>query len=48
MAANPISYTEIDAWDRLMRRGVMEFEVACIRDLDGVRLKWANKGNDNG
>lgn len=48
MAANPITYTEIDAWNRLMRRGVSDFEVACIRDLDGVRLTWANKRNDDG
>lgn len=43
MVANPITYTEIDAWNRLMRHGVSDFEVSCICALDQVRLKWANK-----
>lgn len=43
MAANPITFTEIAAWDSLMQRGVTEFEVACIVALDRVRLKWAAK-----
>lgn len=43
MAANPITYTEIDAWDRLTRRGASEFEVSCLRALDELRLKWVSK-----
>lgn len=48
MAANPITYQEIDAWARLTRNAVSPFEVSCLRDLDGIRLKWVNKANDNG
>lgn len=48
MTANPISFQEIAAWDSLMRHGVTDFEVSCLRALDVVRLKWSNKANDNG
>jgi len=39
MGPNPISWLELDAWCRL--RGVLlgQYELTCIRDLDGIYLK---------
>ena len=48
MAVNAINYREITAWNGLLGARITPFEVSCIRALDGVRLKWANRSNNDG
>ena len=40
---NPLSYTEIDAWKRLMNKTVTAQEIIIIKQLDGVFLTHYQK-----
>jgi len=39
---NPISYTEIDAWVRLLRIDVVPWEIRVIKNLDSMYLQITN------
>jgi hypothetical protein len=45
MAANPISFTEIDAYCRLNRLSMSPWELGLIRQLDAVALAPPAKGS---
>lgn len=45
MAPNPISYSEIYAWDKLTNRNIMEFEVRCIKAFDNVKLEFMDNAS---
>ena len=36
---NPISFTELDAWNRLAKKDITTQEISIIKQLDGVFLK---------
>ncbi len=40
---NPISYTELDAWNRLTNKAVTAQEIDIIKQLDGVFLTHYQK-----
>jgi hypothetical protein len=44
---NPLSWSDIKAWDDLMRAGLQEWEVRSVKALDLLWLKKMNEA-DNG
>jgi hypothetical protein len=44
---NPLSWSDIKAWDDLMRTGLKEWEVRAIKALDLIWLKTMGEGNSN-
>ena len=41
--ANPISYSELEAYSRLMRRGLGPWEVKMLRRIDSIFLAASGK-----
>lgn len=41
--ANPISYQEIDCWNRLTGKAVTQFEVDTIKMIDSIYLDYQSK-----
>lgn len=35
---NPVSFTELDAWNRLVKKDITAQEISIIKQLDGVFL----------
>lgn len=48
MGANPLSWTDILAWDTLTNAGLQEWEVRVIKALDALWLRMTNEGQDSG
>lgn len=46
MALNPISYTEIEAYSRLMKIQLSKFDIAAIKRLDIIAMNVINAPQD--
>jgi hypothetical protein len=44
---NPLSWSDIKAWDDLMRAGLKEWEVRAIKALDMIWLQSVGEGESN-